>query len=50
MQDMAWVHWIGVALAAPATLAIFVASWRSHVARRSPLLGSDDPRGHDDER
>lgn len=35
MHGMDWVHWIGVLLAAPATVLVLRASWQAHLARRS---------------
>ena len=42
MHDMDWVHWIGVALAAPPTVLVLAASWRARVqrTRRRPLNGN----------
>jgi len=34
MMDL--VHWVGVALALPATAAVLRASWRAHLEGRSP--------------
>ena len=35
MHDMAWVHWVGVALATPPTVWILVLSWRAQAMRRT---------------
>jgi hypothetical protein len=48
MHDMAWTHWIGVALALPAALVVFRASWRSYREQRAidghvtPLLDKEN--------